>query len=583
MAATLQSDAFKRLYSEEYFQGHINEGFRPDGRVLGVCRPVTVGLDVVTSADGSAIVKVGASTVLAGVRLEVMVPSSEAPADGQLVVSVEMTALSSPNYRPGRAPSITYVIQQRVTDILIGCGVLKLSDLCIGEGQAVWVVYLDLYILNAAGSLLDAALLAAVAALQGTKLPAVHLTEEGNVERDVQQAADGTFDSSSGGDGSSSRADASWVPLQLHDTPLCLTCGVYKDQLIADPDHEEEALMAATISVVLGTRKELLGLRGRACTAAHVPSAYAFTMHHHQLWYHVPYKLLAACMAMLVLAQLSAAQLPLVCVVIRTYFAHGTYGNSALMNLLHSLKKQEHTRWVAMLLVMDNRPFPDLRHIVRDGADERIQVFAEWISAHYQPKTADGRSWSNDYHSKLYNLTDEAIRACPKSTSWLMVTNGDNDYDPQFMTAIVQQPVGTEVVAFDYYSRFQRSTGLPCERFAAGPGVPTCKENLLRWCQTDLAANVYWWPRFVADDMLFGVLDSGRGANHDGFMAEVVVKRSWKVAHVPGRCLVEHSPSPQLCASLGGVWDDSFAGSDEEAGGKCLEASRYSWLNRLKV
>jgi exosome complex component RRP43 len=192
-----------------------------------------------------------------------MVPSSEAPADGQLVVSVEMTALSSPSYRPGRAPSITHVIQQRLTEVLVGCGVLKLSDLCIGEGQAVWVVYLDLYILNAAGSLLDAALLAAVAALQDTKLPAVHLTEEGNVERDEQQAADDNANSSSSGSGwgpsSSSRAGPSWMPLQLHDTPLCLTCGVYQGQLIADPDHEEEALMTASISVILGRKQELLG------------------------------------------------------------------------------------------------------------------------------------------------------------------------------------------------------------------------------------------------------------------------------------------------------------------------------------
>jgi hypothetical protein len=30
---------------------------------------------------------------------------------------------------------------------------------------------------------------------------------------------------------------------------------------------------------------------------------------------------------------------------------------------------------------MDNRPFPDLRHIVRDAADERIDVFAEWVSS----------------------------------------------------------------------------------------------------------------------------------------------------------------------------------------------------------
>jgi hypothetical protein len=30
---------------------------------------------------------------------------------------------------------------------------------------------------------------------------------------------------------------------------------------------------------------------------------------------------------------------------------------------------------------MDNRPFPDLRHIVRDAADDRIDVFAEWVSS----------------------------------------------------------------------------------------------------------------------------------------------------------------------------------------------------------
>lgn len=71
--------------------------------------------------------------------------------------------------------------------------------------------------------------------------------------------------------------------------------------------------------------------------------------------------------------------------------------------------------------------------------------------------------------------------------------------------------------------------GMPCERFAAGPGLPPCKVNELRWCQTDLAANAYAWPRFIADDMRFGVLDSGHGANHDGYMADVVRTRQWKV------------------------------------------------------
>lgn len=223
---------------------------------------------------------------------------------------------------------------------------------------------------------------------------------------------------------------------------------------------------------------------------------------------------------------------------------------------------------------MDNRPFPDLRHIVRDADDERIQVFAEWISARNQPRTNDGQQWAPEYHTRLYNLTDDAVRACPRDTQWLVVTNGDNEYDPSFLSVLVEQQGAAEVVAFDYYSRFQRPTGTPCERFAAGPGLPPCKVNELRWCQTDLAANAYAWPRFVADDMRFGVLDSGHGANHDGYMADVVRMRQWQVARVEGRCLVDHAPSPQTCAALEGVWDDTAAGTDAGAGGRCITASR---------
>ena len=43
----------------------------------------------------------------------------------------------------------------------------------------------------------------------------------------------------------------------------------------------------------------------------------------------------------------------------------------------------------------------------------------------------------------------------------------------------------------------------------------------------------------------------------------------WKVHHVAGRCLYDHSPSPQRCARMGGVWDDS--GSPlQHSGGECI-------------
>lgn len=185
-----------------------------------------------------------------------MVPSSDAPRDGQLIVSVEMTPLATPDYRPGKQPGITHVIQQRLTDILLSCGVLQPSELCIAEGQAVWVLYLDLYILNAAGSLLDTSLLAAVAALQDTRLPAVHMTDEGNVERDGLEDLDADDPDAA----AAAASEVKTVSLQLHGVPLSLTCGIYKQQqLVADPDHEEEALMAASITVVLDEQQQLLG------------------------------------------------------------------------------------------------------------------------------------------------------------------------------------------------------------------------------------------------------------------------------------------------------------------------------------
>lgn len=123
---------------------------------------------------------------------------------------------------------------------------------CPAAGQAVWVLYLDLYILNAAGSLLDTALLAALTALQDTALPAVHLTEEGNVERD------GSSESSQ------QQQQQQGVPLVLGCQPLSLTCGLYKGRLVADPDHEEEGLMGASVSVVVDQQQRLLGELG-AC------------------------------------------------------------------------------------------------------------------------------------------------------------------------------------------------------------------------------------------------------------------------------------------------------------------------------
>ena len=247
--ANLEAKAFQRLYPDQYFERFLKEGLRLDGRALNVCRPVTVAVQTNPSADASAVVKIGSTSILAGLRLEVMVPKDTAPEDGSLVVNVEMTSLSYPEYRPGKQTATVHTITQALNDLLLRHQIFDTKQLCISPGQAVWVAYLDIYILDACGSLLDACLLAAVAALLSTNLPAVHMTDEGNVERD------------STGDTSSDATAAGLVgtPLALSCTPTAMTSGVYGTHLVPDPDHEEEALMDATITTIINEHGHLLG------------------------------------------------------------------------------------------------------------------------------------------------------------------------------------------------------------------------------------------------------------------------------------------------------------------------------------
>ncbi len=63
-----------------------------------------------------------------------------------------------------------------------------------------------------------------------------------------------------------------------------------------------------------------------------------------------------------------------------------------------------------------------------------------------------------------------------------------------------------DLVAVDFYSRYQRPTAPSCERFAATPGAPACKTNRLRWCHTDLGANAIGYQRFQKEGRRFGTL-----------------------------------------------------------------------------
>lgn len=69
--ADSQAEAFKKLYPDQYYKKFLSQNTRPDGRSLIQTRPASVSLGVITSADSSALIKVGNTTVIAGIKLEV--------------------------------------------------------------------------------------------------------------------------------------------------------------------------------------------------------------------------------------------------------------------------------------------------------------------------------------------------------------------------------------------------------------------------------------------------------------------------------------------------------------------------------
>lgn len=147
------------------------EGKRFDGRGAEEFREFTLEKDVSCKAEGSVRVRLGKTEVIAGIKLGVSEPYADSPTKGNLMVTAELRPLSSPRFESG-PPRFTAIELGRVTDRgLRESGFIDFNKLCIKEGEKVWTVFVDIYSINDDGNLMDAATIAAIAALKITKMP----------------------------------------------------------------------------------------------------------------------------------------------------------------------------------------------------------------------------------------------------------------------------------------------------------------------------------------------------------------------------------------------------------------------------
>jgi exosome complex component RRP42 len=211
----------------ERIREYLSEGKRFDNRKLDEFREITIETGVSKNAEGSARVKIGKTEVLVGVKMDVSEPYPDSQDRGNLIVSTELLPLSSPRFESG-PPQFDSIELARIIDRGIReSKFIELEKLCIKEGEKVWTVFIDIYSINDDGNLLDAAGIGAIAALKNAKIPKY------NEETGKTQFGEWTNKN---------------VPL-LKEIPISLTVHKIGNNLIVDPNKEEEDISEARISV----------------------------------------------------------------------------------------------------------------------------------------------------------------------------------------------------------------------------------------------------------------------------------------------------------------------------------------------
>ncbi|KAG8956600.1 hypothetical protein FRC04_000078 [Tulasnella sp. 424] len=237
-SSKLDAQTFQRLHPRAYLERFLSEGIRPDGRECNTWRDVSLNSGSISTAEGSALVRLGNTTIVCGIKAEIAEPDLDRPEHGFIVPNVDLPAICSPKFKPGPPGEEAQVLSERINSILIQADVVPTASLCIHPEKACWVLYIDITCINYDGNAFDACLLATIAALRATHLPKPTFDEE--TERVT-----------------CSRTEK--APLQVKCTPLSFTFGVFDSKhLLYDPTAFEEPLIETSITVITDEKKQVL-------------------------------------------------------------------------------------------------------------------------------------------------------------------------------------------------------------------------------------------------------------------------------------------------------------------------------------
>jgi len=215
----------------------IEKAKRLDGRGLGDYREIKIEQGLIEKAEGSARVLLGKTEVLVGTKVETGTPFPDTPNEGVLTVNAELVPLASPTFEPGPPDENSIELARIVDRGIRESKAIDTEKLCIEPGKNVFVVFVDIYVLNHDGNLIDASALAAVAALLNTKMPNYEV-KDGEVI--IKQG---------------------YTPLPMKSRPITVTLGKINGTLIVDPWLEEEQVIDSRLSMAFNDEGNICAIQ----------------------------------------------------------------------------------------------------------------------------------------------------------------------------------------------------------------------------------------------------------------------------------------------------------------------------------
>src|SRR6266567_4416435 len=205
----------------------VAKGKRIDERSAESYRQIQIQVGLIEKANGSAQVYLGKSKVLAGIKVQTGTPFPDTPYDGVLTVNAELVPLASPSFEAG-PPSEAAIELSRVVDRGIReSKAIDMKSLVIQKGKKVQVVYVDIYVLDHDGNLIDAAAMAALGALINSKIAKMEAKGDEVVMKGGHHQ------------------------LPLNNYPVAVTFAKVDKTVVVDPSLGEEQVMNARLTVTI--------------------------------------------------------------------------------------------------------------------------------------------------------------------------------------------------------------------------------------------------------------------------------------------------------------------------------------------